>query len=384
MKRILYIATSDITKKTGGGIANLAILNSLIRHYGNIVDVLHYKECIKHSLPYNIIPVPNVSRLNKLKSMMCGRIHRFYPWLDTFLQKNADKYSHCIINTGILGDYINKFHQYGIKVAVIHHNYEVEFQLDNKRPSTLYGLTGYFVSNNEKAAYHESDMNLFLSEDDVRIFHDKYSKNNNVSEYVIGIFEPEDQYLNNHLNVPLSSNRLAICGSLNSIQSNSGIKNFKANCLPILEQEYKDSGYKLLIAGRDPSKSIINLSVLNNNIEIIANPQNMADVIKDCGIFICPTNVGGGIKLRILDGLKMGMPILTHEVSARGYNVLHNFEWFQSYNDSKSFSEGLSKIRNIIKHNPLLRKDIVDSYNNYFSASKGDLFFKRAMDIFIN
>lgn len=89
MKRILYIATSDISKKTGGGIANLAMLKSFERKYGDIIDVLHYSECVNNSICDNIIPVPPLSKFNKVKSFICGRIHRFYPWLDFFFEKKC-------------------------------------------------------------------------------------------------------------------------------------------------------------------------------------------------------------------------------------------------------------------------------------------------------
>lgn len=382
MKRILYIATSDITKRTGGGIANLSMLNSLIRRYGDIIDVLHYGECLKPPIQDNFILVPPMSKLNKLKSFLSGRIHRFYPWLDEFLNKYAGKYTHCIINTGILGDYIIKLHSYGIRVAVVHHNYEVEFQLDNKRPSTFYGITGHFVSKSERASYMESDMNLFLSADDMKIFHEKYSNSSSVPEYVVGIFEPDDFIPHIDPNRSLSSNRLAICGSLNSIQTIRGIRHFKENCLAVLETEYSGN-YKLRIAGRNPGKEIIILASNNSKIEIIPNPLIMSDVLKDCGIFICPTNVGGGIKLRILDGLKMGMPILTHEVSARGYNNLHGYDWFQMYSDQESFTRGLSKIRNAINHKPYLRKEILNAYTSLFSVPKGEAIFLKAIDTFL-
>lgn len=381
MKRILYIATSDINLKTGGGIANLAILNSLNKRYGDLIDVLHYEECMKGAKPSNFILVPPLSISNRIKSIVNGRIHRFTSWLDNFLKINANKYSHCIVNTGILGDCVDKFHAYGIKVATIHHNYEVEFQMDNKRPTTFYGITGFFVEKNEKASYLKSDLNLFLSADDLDIFHEKYTCNTVAPEYVIGIFEPDDRPISRDNEIKLQENRLAICGSLNSVQTCSGINHFKNNCLGVLDRVY-NGNYILKIAGRNPGKSVYALAEENDNVKVIPNPAVMSEVIKDCGIFICPTNVGGGIKLRILDGLKLGMPILTHEISARGYNNLHCFDWFQIYNDSKSFEDGLSRIIREINDNHNLRQDILDAYVKYYSASNGDKVFRNVIDSF--
>lgn len=383
MKRILYIATSNMFQRTGGGIANLAIYNSLVRHFGDNIDVLHYGECLPVNYPSNFIPVPSSSAWDKILGLLKGSIHRFHPWLDNFLHDHAVEYSHCIINTSILGDYIYKIKSYGIKVAVVHHNYEVEFQMDNRRPSTFYGISGHLIKNNELASYREADMNLFLSEDDINIFHDEYSNDNAVPEYVIGIFEPDDDMPNLKIDSPLFHNKLAICGSLESVQTIKGIRHFKENCLQSLSKLY-GSEYKLIIAGRNPGKSILNLASLDNNIKVIPNPTDMSRAIQDCGVFLCPTNVGGGIKLRILEGLKMGMPILTHEVSARGYNDLHKYNWFQIYNDEDSFVNGLSVITKEIKNNGNLRWEIFNVYKDHYSASKGDYRFTQAMKSFLN
>ena len=226
-------------------------------------------------------------------------------------------------------------------------------------------------------------MNLFLSADDMDTFHRQYSDDNSAPESIIGIFEPYDSIINVLPLTPLPPNKLAICGSLNSIQTIKGIEHFRNNCLTALANIYKDN-YMLRIAGRNPGKLIYDLFKNNNNIKIIPNPVEMSNVIKDCGIFICPTNVGGGIKLRILDGLKLGMPILTHEVSARGYNALHQYNWFQMYHDEESFAKGLSHIIKTIDTNIHLRKEILEVYNNLFSATHGDTKFLKAMKVFLD
>ena len=192
MKRILYIATSNIYLKTGGGIANLALLNSLNKDYSGFIDILIYEEFMQgKERPDNYITVPKISKYNKLKNLIFGKINRFSPWLENFLKINGHKYSHCFINSGIMGEYVSLLKRYGIKVAVIHHNYEPEFQLDNRRPTTLYGLTSVYVKGSEKQSYEKADLNLFLSEDDRLKFHQVYNKSENSIERTIGIFEPD-------------------------------------------------------------------------------------------------------------------------------------------------------------------------------------------------
>lgn len=377
MKRILYIATSNINLKTGGGIANLALLNSLSKDYADLIDVVTYEESFNGlQKPANFYFVPPITLIGKLKNICMGRIHRFTPWLDNFLRHNHNRYSHCFINSGLLGEYIDVFHEYGIKVTVIHHNFECEFQIDNKRPSTFWGMTDFLVRNSERKSYLKSDLNLFLSQDDINIFHKNYLNSKILKEFAIGIFEPQRLPYTNSARMQLSENQLAICGSLNSVQTRVGLFDFHKKYLPIVNQIY-GGNYHLKIAGRNPAKDLVDLFSNDSTVQIYANPESMSEILSDSSIFICPTNVGGGIKLRILDGLKLGMPILTHVVSARGYNVLHDCPWFQIYNDEDSFRTGLINIKNEISANPCLRKEIIEMYMKHFSFEHGDEVFRK-------
>ena len=109
----------------------------------------------------------------------------------------------------------------------------------------------------------------------------------------------------------------------------------------------------------------------------------MSETIIDRGIFICPTNVGGGIKLRILDGLKLGMPIITHKVSARGYEDFWDKPWFQVYEDKDSFMAALNMINAVMKENVVLRDEILESYMRIFSFSNGKTRFLSSIISFL-
>lgn len=282
-----------------------------------------------------------------------------------------------------MGEYVDIFHNYGIKVMVIHHNFECEFQMDNRRPSTLFGITDIFVRRSERLSYINADYNIFLSQDDIALFHQNYPKKQYSNEYAIGIFKPEKELPSNFIYGPLNYRKFCICGSLNSVQTQIGLKDFEKRYFQLLESVMNDD-YCLKIAGRNPSKHLIAWGNNNKNIYLMPNPLNMFQAVHDCGIFICPTNVGGGIKLRILDGLSLGMPILTHEVSARGYNVLHKYRWFQIYRDEKSFIMGLETIIREIKENKHLRQEILEAYASHFSLEHGDLAFRNATKLFLS
>ena len=102
---------------------------------------------------------------------------------------------------------------------------------------------------------------------------------------------------------------------------------------------------------------------------IIPNPIDIEKEVVNNDIFVCPTCIGGGLKLRVMDGLKVGLPILVHEVSARGYDYFFTHDWFQIYNDKESFIAALKQIKDIFKN--IDSNIIIQEYNNYFSFEAG-------------
>lgn len=370
--------------RTGGGLATKAFYNSLEKHYPQKVDVIHYDTKINQIDSNNFHFVPSLSILEKMQSFIKGSIHRFNPWLLRFLNENKNKYSHCIINTGLLGDLIENIQRLGIKVIVIHHNFEVEFQVDNRRPCTLWGLSPFLVSIVEGKSFSQADMNLFLTQDDFNVFNSYYGNNSKKNDHVVGMYEPDmDSHQRKEaLTTKNSPHKLVISGSLNSVQTLSGIRDFSEKYLLLLHNIFDDD-FELLITGRSPHKKILELSKKDDNIRIVPDPLDISSVIRESCIFICPINVGGGIKLRIMDGLKLGMPILTHSVSARGYNFFYQKPWFKIYDDTQSFINGINDLIRLINSPTFSRSDITNDYQNQFSFHSGDTRFYTILKEFI-
>ena len=59
--------------------------------------------------------------------------------------------------------------------------------------------------------------------------------------------------------------------------------------------------------------------------------------------YICPASGGGGLKLRMLDGLRNGMPVLAHVAAARGFEPFVDRYVF-CYRDRVSFREALHRM----------------------------------------
>jgi hypothetical protein len=369
--KILYIATNNLFRRSGGGLAILAYYEAVKNIYGKEnVDLILPKEAVKDgSSEDNYFRAPRRNRIIAILCSIFGDLHRFRKYVFLHLKAHHDQYELCVINGGVYaGDMIDNIKSYGIKVVVIHHNYEKEYCKGNRTSSSFFGVFPYYIIRNERNAYYKADLNLFLTNSDMNLF-DKYYGKCNGKKKVIGTFEPVPQ------SPPLirSDRRqytLIITGSLEDYQTKCGINDFYKNYYQIIYREYPDA--KILLAGRNPAKSIIKIAKdEKDRISIIPNPQKMEEIIELGFIYYCPVNVGGGLKLRVMDGLRQGLPVLVHKVSSRGYDIFFDKPYFQIYNDLETFNKGLRVLLNLYRENMIDNKQIQNDYNNCFSFDAG-------------
>jgi glycosyltransferase involved in cell wall biosynthesis len=82
----------------------------------------------------------------------------------------------------------------------------------------------------------------------------------------------------------------------------------------------KDPGISLCIAGLHPPKSIMALAS-DPRVEVIANPENMREVARRCCLTVVPLRLGGGTRIKILDSLAMGLPVVSTSLGCEGLSV---------------------------------------------------------------
>lgn len=380
MKKILFISTTYLLGNDGGALGQRGYLASIKKLSDNNIDVIMPEEGC-HGVYSNAIGAP---RRSFLKSLLSGSIHRYKSFVSQHLSKNKGVYDICFINGGIYaGDMMDLIHSYGIKIVVTHLNYEPEYQMDNKTMWTFYGRTSFFVRRNERKAYLKSDVNCFMSESDRVLFENNYGKIDTPS-VIIGCYEhtsmiAEIESEKTNTDVDIKTPIMAITGSMNTIQTINGIQDFRNNYYNIFKMICPE--WRIVIAGRNPSNEIYDFQKENSDtIEVIPNPENMCDIIRIAAVFYCPTNSGGGIKLRLMDGLKMGKPVLVHSVSARGYDSLFEEPFFKKYNDKQSFERGLKDLRDYIEtqnDSEMIRQ----KYLNYFSLEAGTKRYAQVFDL---
>lgn len=89
---------------------------------------------------------------------------------------------------------------------------------------------------------------------------------------------------------------IVISGSLKTYQKEHGIKDFMDNYYEIVLKHIPD--VRILMTARDPGPEILAYAERHaDHIKIVPSPQDIHAEVRRANIFLCPTDIGGGLKL---------------------------------------------------------------------------------------
>ena len=381
MKKVLFLATFDFNLWGGGRQAVRAYLDSTLEAFGtDNVDVMIGAEynLLDEYKNLKTIVVPKRSKIKSLFGFLKGSMARWALPLKQFINQHCKEYDLVIINSGIIGSIVPSIKKRGLKVITIHHNEEIEYCMENKNIYTLGGRCSFFVNNAQKKAYKYSDVNLFLTVQDKEKFESIYGKPVAQINEVIGVYDYKSAKPIREFPSTVNYD-ISVSGSLSTYQTMHGIIDIMNNYFDIVLELIPDC--RILFTGRNPSSEITKVANENiKNIDILPNPIDIISNIQKSFIYLCPTDIGGGLKLRVMDGLKSGMPILVHKVSARGYDLFIGKPYFKIYDDRESFRNGLKELLEFISDiNIDKKRQISDDYYSYFSYRAGTNRFKEQL-----
>lgn len=307
------------------------------------------------------IPVPyEKSRFRKFLDLLAGRLHRFF---DIFGRVLAEGDFDTVVFDSCYASFrlLEKARKAGCRTIVIHHNYQLEYVRDNYSfPIRIPML--YWTWRAESASVRNCDLNLTVTRHDLSLLQRHYDRSGKAEFRIIGDFESRP--------LPVSLGGEPVSDPVYVITGNLGMLQTELSLLPWLQEEYpilleEEPDAHVIVAGKAPSDRILS-QCWKRGIEVVDTPPDMDAVLSRGRYYLCPTSLGSGLKLRIMDGLKNGMPVLSHQVSTRGYEEFLDRYVF-SYTDAESFRAALRKMKSI----PLDRERIVRAYKEVFSFEAG-------------
>lgn len=82
----------------------------------------------------------------------------------------------------------------------------------------------------------------------------------------------------------------------------------------------RDPRIELVIAGRRPPQAI-RAFAQDTRVRVIADPEGMDEIARDCAAVVTPLRMGSGTRVKILHALAMGLPVVTTAKGAEGLAV---------------------------------------------------------------
>lgn len=366
MTKLLFITRHYLSDNNGGANATKGFIHafsSLSKHM-TVIYPEHEGQDSHQYVPEECQLLPcydHRSRIRKGLDIYRGRLHRLTDFVHNHLRTNhytTIVLDHSLTAAGI----IRTLAHTKARIITIHHNVERDYLRDNLPPLSYRIPMIYYSRQAERDALLLSDVNLTLTHTDASTFK-AWFPDKDLNLHTIGIGEYRGLPSKTFSPANITPTRFAISGSLGFKQSLYPILTFLKEYYPILKAEIPTAS--LTIAGRGVTSRLINATQGLDNVKIIPNPQDLSEIVRQSDIYLCPINTGSGIKLRIMDGLKEGMPIISHEVSTRGYEPLVEQGIIHQYNDIESFRLALKQVI-ATRIEPL---QIYSMFQNYFSIT---------------
>jgi polysaccharide biosynthesis protein PslH len=91
---------------------------------------------------------------------------------------------------------------------------------------------------------------------------------------------------------------------------------------------------KLLIVGRNPSPALVERIRQTAGVELHANVADVRPYLGSSGVMAVPLRIGGGSRLKILEALACGLPVVSTKIGAEGLLLKPNEDYVEAEEDA--------------------------------------------------
>lgn len=122
--------------------------------------------------------------------------------------------------------------------------------------------------------------------------------------------------------VRLSANARAIVsiGTMSWPPNIDAVMYFARDIYPLVKQEEPKT--RLVVAGSKPPKSVLNLCVDDSSIVVTGYVPDISALAEQAAVFVVPLRSGSGMRVKILNALAMGLPVVTTSLGCEGIDAM--------------------------------------------------------------
>ncbi|WP_348640522.1 glycosyltransferase family 4 protein [Nitratireductor sp. XY-223] len=163
--------------------------------------------------------------------------------------------------------------------------------------------------------------------------------------------------------------RLLFVGHLRYAPNVDAIDMLLHRIWPRVRSQFPD--LRLVIAGRNPKRRIRRWIEAQEGVELIADPPSLGEVYDACDAVVVPLRLGGGSRLKVLEALAVGLPVIATAKAVEGLDLVEGRHWLRA----ETPEDCVAALRKLGRDQPLRERLIGEG-----RALIGERFTERALE----
>lgn len=217
-----------------------------------------------------------------------------------------------------LSSYWSQIKKTGAVTVVSFHNIESElmFRQAKIEPSIGRRLLKRFDGNRmaciEESLFHESDLSVVTTEREQVLLKERFPD----ARIIVAPNGVDCEAV--QLLPASNSKRILFVGTLDYGPNIDAVIHFVRNILPILRSRYRDLSFQ--VAGSNPGTRIMHLKN-EPKVQILGFVPDLRPVYQAASVCVAPLRAGGGSRLKILEAMAYGRPVVSTSLGCEGLQV---------------------------------------------------------------
>jgi glycosyltransferase involved in cell wall biosynthesis len=156
-----------------------------------------------------------------------------------------------------------------------------------------------------------------VSEDDTKFFREQLAMKNILGAVPTGV---DTEYFS-PTNRPKTPRSLVFLGAMDWMPNIDAVCWFEQEIFPRVRKHFREA--HLTIVGRNPTERVKSLASLRAQIRVTGTVDDVRPFLGEAEAMIVPLRVGGGTRIKIYEGMAMGIPVVSTTIGAEGLAVKH-------------------------------------------------------------
>lgn len=115
---------------------------------------------------------------------------------------------------------------------------------------------------------------------------------------------------------------IGFIGSFTHRPNLAGLEFLLSDVLPLVRRKFPD--VRVLVAGKNPPRKLVDSSP--KGVEFAGFVPSIEEFYQQVGIVVAPLITGGGVKIKVIEGLLSSRPVVTTSIGAEGIGLVNNLD----------------------------------------------------------